>query len=84
MKMGPGSIAGIMGLFYHHFCTKKTFSFIYSVGKRSISKTDICVDWPIIALLSAYQKISRRKIGDLTSGTKSMTKYTRVYAWWVR
>ena len=33
-----------------------TFSFICSVGKRSISKTDSCVDRPILALSSAYQE----------------------------
>ena len=33
-----------------------TFSFICSVGKRSISKTDSCVDRPVLALSSAYQE----------------------------
>ena len=60
------------------------FSSICSVGKRSISKTDSCVDCSILPLLSAYQEyLVALKIGDVTSGTKNMNKYTHIYAYLV-
>ena len=59
LEIGPWSITCtlIMGLFITFFHQKLiAFFFICSVGKRSISKTDSCVDWSFLALLSAFQE----------------------------